>query len=198
MNEKSTLQTIAQQVLDMVWFLINEISPPSNVLARFNILGGSMKEEALKTHSDAMAAADEALYDAGFADGQAGAQASGITQEQYDAFGTEKFEEGKKVGFDEGVASVHIPETPVGEGQLGYSQEQYDAVVTEKDAAKAELASVKEQVELAKTELATAKESEAKALSDDATDKEKIEALTAKLEAKDAMVEKIDALIHGL
>lgn len=68
-----------------------------------------MKEEALKAHDEVVKGADVALYDAGFADGQAGAQASGITQEQMDAAVTAAKAEGEKSGYEKGVASVPVP-----------------------------------------------------------------------------------------
>lgn len=41
------------------------------------ILGGYMKEEAMKVHADAVLAADGVLYDAGFADGEISGKAAG-------------------------------------------------------------------------------------------------------------------------
>ncbi len=143
-----------------------------------------MKEEALKAHEEVVKGADVALYDAGFADGQAQAQSSGITQDQMDAAVNEAkasgLAEGEKSGFEKGAASV-----PVASPDGKFTQEEMDKYSQSKiDQLPADITPYGQaDMDKVNSELALAKSELEKVTSDDESDKAAIAEGLSKLDA---------------
>lgn len=150
-----------------------------------------MKEEVVGKFFEGIKALVNDVYEGGSADGAAGKEASGISQEKYDA----DLAQAKLDGIAEGKASVVIPEGGT------YSEEQYKALESELATAKEELATAKsedaktphtaEEMAAAKSELELAKLEMEKLSSNDsaqeaaiAEGKSKIDAVLAILAPK--------------